>query len=52
MSPESFFLVVIGVAMICLTLLIGQCSQRLGDCQIAAIKAGINAEDVYKVCRV
>jgi len=50
MDIERIFLAVVAIAVICCTLLIAQCSQRVGICKQEAIKAGMKAEDIARAC--
>lgn len=50
MDSEKILLAVVAIAIICFTLLIAQCSQRVGTCKQEAIKAGMKSEDIAKAC--
>lgn len=52
MSAEQLFMIAVIILILCLTGLISQCSYRLDDCQKAAIKANMKADDISKACHM
>ncbi len=50
MSTDKLLTCVAIVCILCLTSLIAQCSHRVGECRVEAVKANMKAEDIARVC--
>lgn len=51
MDPNKVSMIVAIVGIICFTGLISQCTHKVNECKIEAIKAGVPADRIITICK-